>query len=212
MKKLYFAVVAIFVLGAGIYLTSTPEFAISRLSLAAKDKSLERFEKNADIKAIAHNLVNDSVTQPFSQALGGGGFGGWVSQNLTALVGDQLEASIQEDFKAAITEGTFLQDHPRTDETPSLAALEERLGFEKFHYVRSDLTKREVRDDSAKLTLIFRRDEDGTEMPVEVELTRKDGAWSWQLTRINNPGMVIEFLLNHPLVKSTPSYVPASLG
>lgn len=212
MKKIYFAVIALIVLGAGIYITSTPEFAISRLSLAAKAKSLERFEKNADIKAIANNLVKDSVTQPFSQALGGGGFGGWVSQNLTALVGDQLEDSIQQDIKTAITEGTFLKDHPRTETTMSLAALEERLGFEKFHYVSSDLRKREVTGDSAKLTLIFRRDEDATEMPVEVELTRKDGAWSWQLSRINNPGMVIEFLLNHPLVKSTPSYVPASLG
>lgn len=212
MKKLYFAIIAVIVLGAGIYITSTPEFAITRLSLAAKEKSLERFEMNADIKAIAHNLVSDSVTQPFSQALGGGGFGSWVSQNLTALVGDQLEASIQEDIKTAIAEGTFLKDHPRADTTMSLAALEERLGFEKFHYVSSDLRKREVADGTAKLTLIFRRDEDATEMPVEVELTRKDGAWSWQLSRINNPGMVIEFLLNHPLVKSTPSYVPASLG
>ncbi|MBL0186278.1 MAG: hypothetical protein IPP97_11130 [Candidatus Obscuribacter sp.] len=70
MKKLYFAAIAVIVLGAGTYITSTPEFAITRLSLAAKEKSLERFEMNADIKAIAHNLVNDSVTQPFSQALG----------------------------------------------------------------------------------------------------------------------------------------------
>ncbi|MBK7747939.1 MAG: hypothetical protein IPI39_11870 [Candidatus Obscuribacter sp.] len=104
----------------------------SLAGLAAKAKSLERFEKSADITAIAHNLVSDSVTQPFSQALGGGGFGSWVSQNLTALVGDQLEASIQEDIKTAITEGTFLKDHPRTDTTMSLAALEERLGLRSF--------------------------------------------------------------------------------
>lgn len=212
MKKIYLAVIALIVLGAGIYISSTPEFAISRLSLAAKEKSLERFEKCADIKAIAHNVVRDSLTQPFSQALGGGGFGNWVSQNLTAAVGDKLELSLAEDIKTVVKQGTFLTDHARSDDTPSLAVLEERLGFEKFYYVRSDLRKRVVTDKEAKLTLIFRRDEDATEMPIEVELTRKDGIWSWQLVRINNPALLIDFLLSHPLVKSTPSYVPSSLG
>jgi hypothetical protein len=198
MKK--FAVLLTLLLAVGaIYCTTLPEFTVFRLESTIAKRDVKDFEQYADLKTISHNLIQDQVNKPLSGLFGGSGVGDWLNKTITGAVGPTLEENLEQEIRSAIYDGAFNADHPGNTSLLTVYRLQKQLGFDEFTYSGMSYRERSVTGTKAVLSLAYRRPKDGFELFVKVELTRGEGLWSWQVSRILEPGTIIDNLESHPI-------------
>lgn len=206
MKKIAILLVLLCIAGAAAFYTATsPEFAVFRLHSAIKDRDVSGFENYADVKSIAHNLVQDQVGNPITDLLqGGGAVGTWLNNHLNGSVGPVLDSAMEKEIRSAVYDGAFNADHPDDNSLATVYRLQKELGFDQFTYAGMVYTDRQVAGDKAQLSLRYKRPQDGYELVAKVEVTRAPGAVFWRVSRIVNPALVVEELRNHPAPAGAP--------
>lgn len=187
-KTILSLVFVVLLLGA-VYVTTTPEFAVLQAHYAVQSKSVSTFEHAVDVDSVAQNLVNDMVSTPVSNALGGGAFGNWVASKFASLFQPDLEATIKSEIRDAVAAGSLADDVQSASQnagySTNLDALSKQLGFDRYHYTGIDYFAREAVGSNWLLTLNFQDDKQHY-LGLKVELVRADGDWFWKIIRISN--------------------------
>jgi hypothetical protein len=174
-----FRIIALLALLAGIgygaffLWSSTPEYSIGQVKDAFKAHDKAKFDKFVDADEFAGSMVDDMLTNPVKEVLGGGSIGRWVAAGMTGIIKPQYVTSFKNDLYSLVEKGSFNQAND--DSMMSLAAVERRLCLSQ-----NDLRKVEnVKSDGnlATVTVVLHNKMHDKDLKLNVQMQKADNHW-----------------------------------
>ncbi|MBX9666915.1 MAG: hypothetical protein K2X93_04815 [Candidatus Obscuribacterales bacterium] len=181
-----FRIIVILFVAAGIafggfwYWTTTPQYSIAQIKDAMKTHDRQKFDKHVDVNDFSSGMVDDMLTQPMKECLGGGMVGRWVAGGLSALFKPSLVAGIKQDLYNLVESGTFSQS--TGEDQMSLNAMDERLCLRQ-HSVKS-VEKLKSEGKIAEVEIVLHNEKHNKDLKLHVQM--RDMGGYWQVTRMLN--------------------------
>lgn len=175
-----FRIIAVLALLAGIgygaffLWSSTPEYSIGQVKDAFKAHDKAKFDKFVDADQFAGSMVDDMLTNPVKEALGGGTIGRWIAAGMTGIFKPQYVSSFKSDLYALVEKGNISQTSD-DDSMMSLGAVERRLCLSQ-----NDLKKVEnVKSDGklATVTVVLHNKMHDKDLALDVQMQKTDNHW-----------------------------------
>jgi len=179
LKKQMFRIIAVLALLAGIgygaffLWSSTPEYAIGQVKDAFKAHDKAKFDKFVNADEFAGSMVDDMLTNPVREALGGGSIGRWVAAGMTGIFRPKCVAGFKSDLYSLVQNGNVSQNND--DSMMTLGALERRLCLSQ-----NDLKKVEnVKNDgkTATVTVVLHNKMHDKDLSLDVQMQKMDNYW-----------------------------------
>ncbi|MBA3994645.1 MAG: hypothetical protein C0469_14055 [Cyanobacteria bacterium DS2.3.42] len=182
LKKM-FRIVGVLALLAGVawgifYLwTSTPEYSISQVKDAVKAHDKAKFDKFVDTEEFADGMVDDMLTKPIKEAMGGNTIGRWVAAGMSGIFKPQFVSQIKKDLYDLVEKGSISQSVGTdvVDPDMTLGAVDRRLclsqnDFKKIENIKSD-------GKVATVTVVLHNKEHNKDFKLDVQMQKTEGYW-----------------------------------
>lgn len=178
------AIFAICACGVFCLWTSTPEYAIGQVKDAVKAHDKAKFDKFVDTDEFADGMVDDMLTKPLKEAMGGNMIGRWVAAGMSGMFKPQFVSQIKTDLYDLVEKGSISQSTGNNSVDPemTLGAINRRLclsqnDFKKIENVKSD-------GKVASVTVVLHNKEHGKDFKLDVQMQKMEGYW--RVTRMLN--------------------------
>jgi len=178
-SKQMFRIIAVLAILAGIayggfYLwSSTPEYSIGQVKDAFRTHDRAKFDKFVDADEFAGGMVDDLLTNPVKEVLGGGTIGRWVVAGMAGMFKPQFVSSFKSDLYALVENGNLRQS--ADDSEMSLALVERRLCLSKNEFKKVDNVKTDGK--LATVTVVLHNKMHDKDMKLDVQMQKMDNYW-----------------------------------
>lgn len=162
------------------YWTTTPQYSISQIKDAIKTHDRVKFDRHVDVNDFSAGMVDDMLTEPMKECLGGGMIGRWVAGGLSALFKPAMTAGIKEDLYNLVEKGSFSE--PSGDEQMSLRSMDERLCLRQ-HSLKS-VEKLKSEGKLAAVEIVLHNEKHNKDLKLDVQM--RDMGGYWQVTKMLN--------------------------
>ncbi len=173
-------VAAGFACGGFWFWTTTPQYSISQIKDAIKTHDRVKFDRHVDVNDFSSGMVDDMLTEPMKECLGGGMIGRWVAGGLSALFKPTLTASIKEDLYNLVETGNF--NHNSQEDQMSLSAMDERLCLRQHSLKSVDKVKSDGK--LAEVEVVLHNDKHNKDLKLDLQM--RDMGGYWQVTKMLN--------------------------
>ncbi len=163
--------------------SSTPEYSIGQVKDAVKAHDKAKFDKFVDADQFADGMVDDMLTKPVKEAMGGGMLGRWIVAGMSGIFKPRFVARIKGDLYDLVERGSINQpDETDIDPEMSLGAVDRQLclsrnDFKKLENVKSD-------GKIATLTVVLHNKEHDKDFKLDLQMQKMDSYW--RVTRMLN--------------------------
>lgn len=171
------AIFAIAALGAFSFWTSTPDYAISQIKDAVKAHDRAKFDKFVDTDEFADGMVDDMLTKPIKEAMGGNTIGRWVAAGMSGIFKPQFVTQIKSDLYDLVEKGSVSQSVGKDGVDPdmTLSAIDRRLclsqnDFKKIENIKSD-------GKVATVTVVLHNKAHEKDFKLDVQMQKVEGYW-----------------------------------
>lgn len=194
MKKLIIAFIFLGICATCGYLywQTTPDYTLSEIKTAIKQRDTEKFKQYVDVHSVAASIVDGVLSKPVQSMMDGNVFGKMLFAGLIGLVKPDLTNSFENDILEAVQNGSFKAKEKSagvsstTPAGPSFSSLSGswNLGRKKF---KSIATKIES-GDSAVVGLLFVDQDTKSEFVLNCKMLKSDASWPphWIIVSIEN--------------------------
>lgn len=184
-----FRIAGVFILLAGIaygifYIwSSTPEYSIGQVKDAVKAHDKVKFAKFVNTDEFAGAMVDDMLTQPIKDVMGGGMLSGWVVAGMNGVFKPPMVAKLKEDMNDLVETGNFAQRTSDTVESDRLlGAIDRRLCLSQNEFQKLENVRSEGKE--AKVTIVLHNKTHNKDLKLDVQMQKMDGYW--RITKMLN--------------------------
>ncbi|MCC7531088.1 MAG: hypothetical protein IT342_21400 [Candidatus Melainabacteria bacterium] len=186
MFRIAFSLAVIAICGWGLFYfwTSTPEYAISQVKDAVKAHDKVKFDKFVDTEEFADGMVDDMLTKPLKEAMGGNMISRWVVAGMSGMFKPRFVSRIKSDLYDLVEKGSVSQTSDADDVDPemTLSAVDRRLCLSKNDFKRIENIKSDGK--VATATVVLHNKEHNQDFKLDVQMQKVEGYW--RITRMLN--------------------------
>lgn len=188
MRALLLLLVAAALAGGGFwYWTTTPQYSLLEVKNSVKTHDLPKFRKLVDTEEFASSMVDQLITDPMRELIGGGILGRMFAAGMSHFVKPTLITSIKEDLENYVENGQY---KPKDGQPSTLNSIDTKFGFKHLDYQGID--QMNVDGKIARASLRFKNTRNDKIVNLDVQL--RDMGGYWQVTRILNFAHFLEKL------------------
>lgn len=159
------------------YWTTTPQYSIDQVKESLKSHDKQKFDKHVNVNDFASGMVDDVLTEPFKEVMGGGMIGRWIVAGMSGFIKPSIVSGVKDELYTLVETGDF-----NKSEGGTVSSLNERLCLTQNDFKRISDIKSEGK--LANVTLLLHNVPHNKDLNLKVQM--RDMGGYWQVTRMLN--------------------------
>jgi len=191
MKKLLVAIVLVGILALGgyCYWQTTPDYTLSQIKAAIKQRDTEKFKQYVDVHSVAASIVDGVVSEPVQSMMGGNIFGKMLFAGLMGFVKPDMTNSFEQDILEAVQAGSLKAKVNKENSGgagPTFDNMSGTLNLRRKKF--KSIQNKTESGDSAIVGLLFVDQDTQSEFVLNCKMVKTDATWPahWRIVSIEN--------------------------
>lgn len=179
MIRLFSVLILLTIIACGgmWYWTTTPQYSIDQIKESLKSHDRMKFDKHVNMNDFASGMVDDVLTEPFKEVMGGGMIGRWIVAGISGFVKPSIVSGVKDELYDLVDTGDL-----NKSEGGTVHNLNDRLCLTQNDFKRISQIKTEGK--LANVTLVLHNVPHNKDLDLDVQM--RDMGGYWQVTKMLN--------------------------
>lgn len=179
MTRLFSVLILLTVIACGgmWFWTTTPQYSIDQIKESIKSHDRQKFDKHVNMNEFASGMVDDVLTDPFREVMGGGMIGRWIVAGMSGFIKPSIVSGVKDELYDLVERGDLSKSEGGT-----VSSLNDRLCLTQNEFKRISQIKTEGK--LANVTLLLHNVPHNKDVSLEVKM--RDMGGYWQVVRMVN--------------------------